>query len=356
MKGHAPPRGRRGSPAKRLDSVVCVSFLPPPSMPLWSALLCGLLALTAFGEETRAQEATLVDMSVSQPLMLRPSTFVPTPRTAVPALVLGAPDFAVGPDHHLALELRREIWLLSVAGRFWLASRIVPELTRTVPPGGLASETIRWSFDRGAVGASDLSASRLSDHARQASLLLPVALSVVTARTSERWRDVAVGGTVYAEALLLSKTLTHLGKGAIGRPRPGLYVGAWSGSDSGDGTVVGSGAFHSMPSSHASTAWTGAATAFASHLLLRPRAGWAERAGVGFVGGALAGATSALRVSAGAHFPSDVIAGAGIGIGSGILVPLLHRGGLPLPSREAWLQTMGGVVAGTVVGVLLGSR
>lgn len=324
--------------------------------PLRGALLPALLLLAVAANEMPAQEPSISDPSAPRALERGLPPFVAGPRAPVPVLAHRAPDFVGARNGHLSLELRREVWLLSVAGRFWLASQIVPELTATVPPGGLESETIRWSFDRGAVGAPDLSASRLSDHARQASLLLPVALSVVTARTSERWRDVAVGGTVYAEALLLTKTLTHLGKVTIGRPRPGLYLRAPGDSDPAGGAVVGSGAFHSMPSSHASMAWTGAATAFTSHLLLRPQAGWAERIGVGFVGGALAGAASALRVDAGAHFPSDVIAGAGIGIGSGILVPLLHRGEHPLPSRDAWLQTVGGVVAGTVVGVLLGTR
>jgi len=88
------------------------------------------------------------------------------------------------------------------------------------------------------------------------------------------------------------------------------------------------------------------------YLLSRPDASWAERVGVGLVGGGLAGATSALRVTAGQHFPSDVIAGAGIGIVTGVAVPLLHRGGRPLPSSEALFEVLGGALVGTLIGVV----
>ena len=89
------------------------------------------------------------------------------------------------------------------------------------------------------------------------------------------------------------------------------------------------------------------------HLLLRPDASWVERVGIGFLGGTVASATSALRVESGQHFPTDVIAGAGIGIATGVAVPLLHRGALPMPSSNAWLQMIGGSLAGALTGVLL---
>lgn len=267
--------------------------------------------------------------------------------TTPPSVVAGTPTVGA----HLTLDARREAWLLGTATRLWLAAEIFPEPIRTMPGGGLDPRDIGWSVDRGVIDNDDPGASRASDRTRAASLLLPVVVSVATARSGRRWRDVAVAGAVYAEALFISKTLSHLGKIMLGRPRPGAYRPR---PDAAMHGPVGSGTFHSMPSSHASTAWTGASVAVTSHLLLRPRARGLERFGVGFVGGAVAGATSALRVSSGAHFPSDVIAGAGIGIASGVLVPLVHADDRPLPSRRAILQSVSGVAVGTLLGVLLG--
>ncbi len=322
----------------------------PPGRIRPVALILGLLLLgssvgRADGQQPHRQRTTPLALTVGA----APAAAL-TVRSAPAAaltVVAGEPADA----RYLTLDVRREAWMLSVAGRFALATRVVREPVRHVPASGLDPVEIAWSFDRGALGVPDAGRGRASDHMRNASLLLPVALSLFTARSSERWRDVAVSGAVYTEALLITSTVTQLGKVLTGRPRPGAYLSAVSGSE-----PEGAGVFHSMPSSHASMAWTGASVAFTSHLLLRPRARWIERFGVGFLSGALASATSALRVDAGAHFPSDVLAGAGVGIASGVMVPLAHRqNGRPLPSREAWLHTLSGVAAGTVLGVLLGS-
>lgn len=277
---------------------------------------------------------------------------------AVPALELATPGSVLtrtatdGP--HLALDVRREAWILGMPARLTLVTEIVPEPARLVPRGGFDPGDIGWSVDRSILGNHDPGASRASDHTRDASLLLPLVVSVVTARGGHVWRDVAVGGGVYAEALLISRSLTHLGKVVLGRPRPGAFILQPGDAETLEQGAVGSGIFHSMPSSHASTAWTGASVAVTSHLLLRPRAHGLERFGLGFVGGALAGATSALRVSSGAHFPSDVIAGAGLGVASGVLVPLVHLEDRPLPSHRAVLESVSGVALGTLLGVLLG--
>lgn len=266
---------------------------------------------------------------------------------------LDAEDAGSGtaPAARLEFDLRREASVLGLVAGFHTASELVPEPIRFVPATGFDPLEIDWSVDRNVLGTSEASAGPASDHARDAAVLLPMVLSAFTAGS---WRTLAASGGVYAEALLITRTVTHLGKVAFGRPRPGTY-GPQPVSEAGLRYAPSASAFHSMPSGHASAAWTGAAMAFTSHLLLRPRASGAERFGLGFVAGALAGATSALRVEAGAHFPSDVIAGAGVGIASGILVPLAHRGELPLPRREAWLQTIAGVALGTVTGVVLGS-
>lgn len=313
--------------------------------PVWIRVGLVLLLTISLGAEARGQRAdgrTRLDLPLFE---------VPTLESRDPGVDLAD---ATPKRPSLTLDPSREAWLLGIAARLWLVTQLVTEEARVVPAGGFDPGAIRWSFDRGVVGNHDPRASRTSDRTREASLLLPGALLVLTARSGRRGRDLAVGGTVYAEALLLTKSLTHLGKVLLGRPRPGTYATGPDASDATSPEPVGSGAFHSLPSSHAATAWTGASLAVTTHLLLRPRARGLERFGLGFVGGALAGATSALRVSSGAHFPSDVIAGAGVGIASGVLIPLVHRDSRPPPGRRAILQSVGGLAMGTLAGVLLG--
>ena len=91
------------------------------------------------------------------------------------------------------------------------------------------------------------------------------------------------------------------------------------------------------------------------HLLYRPEASGLERVAIGFLGGALGTSTAALRVAAGQHFPTDVIVGSLIGAGTGVTVPLLHRGSQPMPSSRAWLQMWGGALGGSIVGILVGT-
>ena len=79
---------------------------------------------------------------------------------------------------------------------------------------------------------------------------------------------------------------------------------------------------------------------------------------VGFAGAALATTTSILRVEAGQHFPTDVLAGAGIGIAGGATIPLVHRYVIsgrraPAPNRASWIAAAAGMAAGTGVALLV---
>ena len=176
---------------------------------------------------------------------------------------------------------------------------------------------------------------------------------IINSRVAPCSRDFGSSTLVYAETFLVSQGITRLAKSTLGRARPYAYLPAISRPNEASYDVSRDRTFRSMPSGHSASAWTGAAFGLTEHLLRRPDASPLERVGVGFLGGALAGATSTLRVAAGQHFPSDVVVGAGIGILTGVTVPLLHRGGRPLPTSSAWLQAAGGVVAGTFFGVVV---
>ena len=251
-------------------------------------------------------------------------------------------------------DLRRtREFALSGLGASFVVAGVLAQTDHEVPSNGFDPVEIAWSVDRRVVGNHSPRAGTASDWTRNAAVLFPLILALASGQPESRWSGLHRRGLVFAETFAISQGLTFFGKAAFRRPRPYAY---WPTEQRPSGPGYESsaaGTFHSMPSGHSSSAWTGAAIGMTEHLLHRPDASWVERAGVGFLGGALAGATSALRVAAGQHFPSDVLAGAGVGIASGITVPLLHRGEKPVPPLSSWLQVMGGALGGVMVGILV---
>ena len=73
----------------------------------------------------------------------------------------------------------------------------------------------------------------------------------------------------------------------------------------------------------------------------KPAAGWAMF-GVGLAGTGLVGVS---RVASGAHFPSDVLVGAAVGAGIGLILPAVHASGarvLPYGSADGGGLVMSG--------------
>jgi membrane-associated phospholipid phosphatase len=220
-----------------------------------------------------------------------------------------------------------------------------------VPPAGLDRSGIRLGLDRRSIRARDDGVLRWSDRSVAAALALTAVLALARDTGHPDLRGLAARIVLYAEASLCNDVATTALKASIARPRPILYEGSWSGD-----YRPSSWDFESMPSGHASRSWCAASFALVDHLYSRPGARAWENATVGFAAGAVAGATAALRVRGGAHFPSDVLAGAGIGTACGVGVPLLHGyhvngRPVPRPGRRRWLVAAGGLAAGTLAGV-----
>lgn len=248
---------------------------------------------------------------------------------------------------------RRELTLSGVGAGILVTSFLVQVATREVPAQGLDPADITWSLDRGIVGNNSLDADAASDLTLLAAVLFPAALALATGQSGRRWSGLGRRGLVYAETFFIRFGVTRFAKTMLGRPRPYAYLSEEERPDGFAYDVTTDRTFHSMPSGHSSSAWSAATLGMTEHLLSRPQASWIERAGVGFLGGTFAGMTSALRVAAGQHFPSDVMVAAGIGIAAGVTLPLVHRGGQALPPPKAWAQMMGGTVAGALAGILL---
>ncbi len=128
---------------------------------------------------------------------------------------------------------------------------------------------------------------------------------------------------LYAETLALTQATTNLVKLAVRRPRPAAYREAEANRDNPNYSNAETDSALSFFSGHAST--TASLGATATYLAFaRSPSSW--RPWVTLVGATgLTTFVSIQRVRAGAHFPTDVIAGAIAGAGIGIIVPHLHR-------------------------------
>lgn len=175
-----------------------------------------------------------------------------------------------------------------------------------------------------------------SSGARIASDVLIVALPVSSAALSfldlERFGKKAVLENIVliAESIAVTGALNQIVKFAVARPRPYMYRGNEQDriryGDAGD--------YRSFFSNHTSMGF--AATVSLAYLYSRRR----REAGLKWLvwTAAIAGGASvaSLRVAAGKHFYTDVVAGAIVGTSMGILVPALHETKPSAPVATSW--------------------
>jgi len=189
-------------------------------------------------------------------------------------------------------------------------------------------------------------AARLSDLLAGVTVLAPLALQL-------RGGLDEAGGTralIYGETIAANLALNGVTKALVGRPRPYSYSGdpaalAQIELDPRDARL-------SFYSGHAST--TFAAAVGGAWLFSQSSDDPVARTAVWASSLMLAGATSDLRVRAGKHFYSDVLAGAAIGAGVGVLVPALHLGGQAHPLFPGeWIAIGTAPLAGALLAELL---
>jgi undecaprenyl-diphosphatase len=170
-----------------------------------------------------------------------------------------------------------------------------------------------WWPDRVAVGPFRSGASTASTIGLRATLA-GSALLLVLSRRGEGWGPRAEDLSVYAEAVSITQVATQLVKQLTRRPRPTMYM-------AGVPPTVPRDEIWSFPSGHASSAFA-AAAAYAS-ILQRRGVLHQHRLEIASLA-TLAAATATLRVSAHKHFPTDIAAGAALGLAIGWTWPQLH--------------------------------
>lgn len=170
------------------------------------------------------------------------------------------------------------------------------------------------SFDIVATRNSSDAANSASFYSLYASAALPTLLLV----GKDTRHDAGKLGVLFGEAMAINYGLTNVIKSIALRPRPYLYD-----ENIDPVTIISSGDRASFLSGHTSVSATSGfffARTFSDYYpdsKLKPYV-WVLGAGVPAL-------TGYLRVKAGRHFPSDVIAGYTLGAAIGYLVPTLHR-------------------------------
>ena len=205
-----------------------------------------------------------------------------------------------------------------------------------------------FSSDERTRGVLSTTHSRIADVLLLSSIVTPVAVGAAR-DDDERAPKLAV----YAESLAVAGFLNGLAKYVVQRPRPHSYgtspeAIAYTERRGADGYL-------SFFSGHATLSFTSAVAGSYLYAYGNGNSDTTSRAILWGVEMALASATATERVRAGKHFPSDVVVGAAVGTGVGLLVPRAHmsdRSAVSLTPGE-WIAIGSGLVVGTTTSLLL---
>jgi membrane-associated phospholipid phosphatase len=227
------------------------------------------------------------------------------------------------------------------------------ELTpQKIPATFQASQLL--GIDRGAISQTvDPNAGTYSTVGVGAAIGFAVLDPILSGFREHDAQSAIVDGVMYAESLSVTYAMTNLAKVATRRPRPLAYIDAAAHAGDPNYSNTSTDSELSFFSGHA--AITAAVGATATYLAFARSPNSARPWITLLVATGLCTFVSIERVRAGAHFPTDVIAGAIAGAGVGTVVPHLHRND-DIKQRPVWIgfaPAERGAVGGTMnVGAL----
>jgi len=169
-------------------------------------------------------------------------------------------------------------------------------------------------FERNTIFKRSIFAGNWSDNIHFATFALP--LSVLLTRKGHG--DVSTIGVMFVEAVSLNLSATFLTKFLFKRPRPFIYNPNTVLADKQTRSATES--FVSGHTSNSALLGVFSATVFSK---LFPNSKWKKPMWI--AGLVLPATVGILRVESGKHFPTDVIAGYGLGTLIGYLIPEQHR-------------------------------
>jgi membrane-associated phospholipid phosphatase len=207
--------------------------------------------------------------------------------------------------------------VLGGATALWLVTPLLAgEVIRPTCP--CASSALP-GLDRVAVGRHSTVADQMSSVVGAGLTFVPLVADALDIRRSGRgWLGFSGDVVVLAEVVAVNGALNQLVKFAVRRPRPNVYDVERSNPE-----IDRAGNYLSFYSGHTSTAFAVGMFHATTFALRHP-----DSHARGLVYGAataVAASVGLLRILAGQHFPSDVLAGAAVGSAVGLVVPRLHR-------------------------------
>jgi undecaprenyl-diphosphatase len=201
---------------------------------------------------------------------------------------------------------------LGVSAAFAGAGEALVRFAPPIPTTPEASFAGLAGFDTALIFPYDKPVDVVSTVLETAAMLTPLALSLAM-EPSSFLADAGVYGEFYGLALGSRSVAKYL----LPRYRPYTYEGGATG-------VKATEDDESFPSGHATMSFV--AAAFSTYLYVKELPRSAPFLPIVLGNYALAGVTGSFRVLAGMHYPSDVLAGAVLGMVCGLVVPLLVRG------------------------------
>ena len=210
-----------------------------------------------------------------------------------------------------SLNLKKDLLIGAVSLGISSASFFINNVPDYVP--GTLSKNDLNSFDRSLVFSYNKPLDLASDNGVYGLILLPFFSLMPKIRDKNA---VLTYSVMYGEALLLTYGTVFTLKRSIVRYRPYMYSGGIPCGKEND-------YFNSFPSSAVSFAFLSAAFFSVTFSQEYPESKWKLPVIIGSY--ALAAGTASMRILAGSHFLSDVLAGAAIGSLYGGLIPNLHK-------------------------------
>ncbi|THH39663.1 phosphatase PAP2 family protein [Neolewinella litorea] len=211
------------------------------------------------------------------------------------------------------LGLKRDLLYGTGAAGSVVLGKVLRERTPDIVLADLRLASVP-EFDQVATEFSSDTARKWSDHSLYASSALPALLLL-----SPAGRQYAgTIGLLFAETMLLNQGLTDIIKSSAKRPRPYVFD-----ENLPPETVIKGNDRAAFLSGHTST--SAAAGFFFARVFADTHPESKLRPYAWVLGAGLPALTGYLRIRAGQHYPSDVLAGYALGGLIGYLVPALHR-------------------------------